>query len=138
MTTPPFADDAVQAYLSATNVVVLAMLTTSGAPLATPMWFVHDATTLAMVSVDGLAKVRHLQRDGRVSIVAEGGEHGAINGVVLSGEMRFLDGEERATWGRRFHQRYTPAIDNLWGGAELPDDRQVFCCNPRVASAFGI
>lgn len=133
-----FDDPAIQQCLSGTDVAVLAMVTPSGAPLATPMWFVQDGTTLAMVSVDGLAKIRHLEADGRVSVVVEGGERGAIHGVVLAGEMRFLDGEERLLWGRRFRDKYTPAIDQLWGGAELPDDRRVFSCTPRVVSAFGI
>ncbi|MDG2111917.1 MAG: pyridoxamine 5'-phosphate oxidase family protein, partial [Actinomycetota bacterium] len=62
MTTRSFDDPAIQAYLAAKDVVVLAMLTDSGAPLATPMWFVHDENQLAMVSVDGLAKIRWLER----------------------------------------------------------------------------
>ena len=138
MATPTFADSTVQSYLDDRDVVVLALLTASGAPLATPMWFVQDQECLAMVSVDGLAKVRNLHRDGRVSIVAEGGERGAINGLVLAGEMRFLDGDERLEWGERFRAKYSPSIEGLWGGPELPDDRAVFSCTPRVVSAFGL
>ena len=138
MADPAFADPSIQSYLTDRDVVVLAVLTPSGAPLATPMWFVQDETSLAMVSVDGLAKVRNLHRDGRVSIVAEGGERGAINGLVLAGEMRFLDGDERLEWGERFRAKYSPSIEGLWGGAALPDDRAVFNCEARVVSAFGI
>ncbi|MGB5758926.1 MAG: pyridoxamine 5'-phosphate oxidase family protein [Acidimicrobiales bacterium] len=133
-----FADPAIQRYLAGKDVMILAMLTVSGGPLATPMWFVHDEEQLAMVSVDGLAKVRNLERDPRVSVVAEGGRRGAIDGVVLTGEVRFLDGDERLDWGRRFRDKYAPDIERLWGGPDLPDNRRVFALRPRVASAFGL
>ena len=86
----------------------------------------------------GLAKIRNLERDPRVSVVAEGGERGAINGVVLTGQVRFLAGAERLEWGRRFRHKYAPDIERLWGGPELPDNRRVFAFNPRVVSAFGL
>ena len=133
-----FADPAIQRYLSGKDVVTLAMLTTSGGPLATPMWFVNDDEQLAMVSVDGVAKIRNLQRDPRVSVVAEGGERGSINGAVLAGEVRFLDGDERLEWSRRFRTKYAPDIERLWGGPIIPDNRRVFAFRPRVVSAFGL
>jgi len=134
----PFADPTIQRYLSTKDVVVLAMLTPRGGPLATPMWFVQDEGLLAMVSVDRLAKIRNLQRDPRVSVVAEGGERGAISGVVLAGEARFLEGDERLEWGGRFRAKYSPDIDRLWGGPDIPDNRRVFVFAPRVVSAFGL
>lgn len=133
-----FADPAIQGYLQGKDVVVLAMLGRGGGPLATPMWFVHDDRRVAMVSVDGLAKIRNLERDPRVSVVAEGGERGAINGVVLAGDVRFLDGDERLEWGRRFREKYSPSIERLWGGPDLPADRRVFAFDARVVSAFGL
>lgn len=133
-----FADTAIQSYLSDKDVVILAMLSTSGGPLATPMWFVNDAQEITMVSVDGLAKIRNLERDPRISVVAEGGKRGAIDGVVLTGAVRFLDGTERLDWGRRFRDKYAPDIERLWGGPEIPENRRVFAFKPRVVSAFGI
>ena len=133
-----FSDPAIQQYLSGKDVVTLAMLTTSGGPLATPMWFVTDDQQLAMISVDGVAKIRNLERDQRVSVVAEGGERGAINGVVLTGEIRFLDGDERLDWGSRFRDKYAPDIERLWGGPDIPDNRRVFAFRPKVVSAFGL
>ncbi len=138
MTDQDFADPAIQNYLSSKDVIVLAMLGSTGGPLATPMWFVNDDQDLAMVSVDGLSKIRNLERDPRVSVVAEGGERGAINGVVLNGEVRFLDGAERVEWGARFRDKYAPDIERLWGGRDLPDNRRVFVFKPRVVSAFGL
>lgn len=133
-----FSDPDIQQYLVGRDVVVLAMLTGSGAPLAMPMWFVHDEQQLVMGTVDGVAKVRHLERDPRVSVVAEGGSRGALEGVVLAGEIRFLTGDERLEWGRRFHAKYTPYVDQMWGGADIPDNRRVFAVTPRVVSSFGL
>ncbi|MGK0168810.1 MAG: general stress protein 26 [Gammaproteobacteria bacterium] len=133
-----FGDPQVQRYLEGTDTVVLALVTPLGAPFAMPMYFAHDEQALAMVSVDGLAKLRHLERDPRVCVVAEGGERGAVNGLILSGTVRFLDGRERAEWGERFAQRYAPAMERLWGEQELPANRRVFCVQPSVRSAWGL
>ena len=138
MTDRAFSDPAIQQYMAVKDVAILAMLTPSGGPLATPMWFVNDDEQLAMVSVDALAKIRNLERDPRVSVVAESGERGTIGGVVLTGEIRFLDGDERREWGRRFREKYSPDIERLWGGQTLPEGRRVFAFAPRVASAFGV
>lgn len=133
-----FSDPDIQRYLADKDVVVLAMLTASGAPLAVPMWFVFDERELIMGTVDGSAKVRNLERDPRVSVVAEGGGRGALDGVVLAGEIRFLTGDERLEWGRRFRAKYTPIVDRHWGGPDIPDNRRVFSLAPRVVSAFGL
>ena len=133
-----FSDDAIQDYLANVGVVVLATVSPTGSPFAMPMWFVTDANRLTMLSVDGLAKVRILERDPRVCVVAEGGSRGAMHGLVLTGEVEFLAGEDRLSWGRRFHEKYQPDVDRLWGGREIPDNRRVFAFRPRVAAVFGI
>ena len=138
MPQPPFSDDAVQRYLAGRDVVVLATLGADGAPLAMPMWFVHDATSLTMVSVAGTAKVRNLEHDPRVCVVAEGGTRDAPDGLVLTGAVTFETGDARAAAGRRFADRYRPAIERIWGGPEVPDDRRVFALRPRVVRASGI
>ena len=76
---------AVQAFLAAREVAVLATLNPDGSPLAMPMWFLADAEAIIMLSVDGLAKVRNLRADPRVSVVAEAGERGNIRGVAVQG-----------------------------------------------------
>ena len=138
MPSKAFSEVAVQHYLGAKRVVVLATVGPGGAPFAMPMWFVQDREHLAMVSVDGLAKIRNLEREPRVCVVAEGGTDGEIDGVVLTGAVRFVDGDERARWGERFHAKYAPRVERLWGGSTLPDDRRVFVLRPRVAAAWGL
>jgi hypothetical protein len=68
-----FSDPDIQRYLAGKDVVVPAKLTAGDAPLATPRWFVCDERELVMGTLDGVAKVRHLERDPRVSVVARAG-----------------------------------------------------------------
>lgn len=136
--TRSFGDSDIQASLRGKDVVVLSTLTPTGSPLAMPMWFVHDEHRLVMVSAPGLAKIRNIERDPRVCVVAEGGDRGAPHGLVLTGKATFIEGDERLEWGGRFHAKYTPQIDRLWGGDIIPDNRFVFGFEPRVASAYGI
>ena len=133
-----FNDADIQTAVSGKDVVVLSTLTASGSPLAMPMWFVNDDESLVMLSVSGQAKVRNLQRDPRVCVVAEGGGRGAMHAIVLTGEVRFYEDEERRKWGDRFRAKYSPDINEHWNGETLPDNRLLFGFSPRVASAFGI
>ncbi len=75
-------DDArIQQFLAGKEVAVLATVQPDGAPLAMPMWFLHDPTSLTMISVDGLQKVKNLRRDPRVCVVAEAADAAGIRGV---------------------------------------------------------
>ena len=79
-------DPRIQQFLATKSVVILATLQADGAPLATPMWFLHDPTTLTMISVEGTQKVRNLRRDARVCVVAEAGVGGGDErGVTIQG-----------------------------------------------------
>ena len=69
--TATLADPAIQRFLATRDVAVLATVQADGAPLAMPMWFLHDPAALTMISVEGTQKVRNLRRDARVCVVAE-------------------------------------------------------------------
>src|SRR6266508_71804 len=71
MSSDHLADPRIEAFLHTKEVVVLAMARHDGAPAATPMWFLHEAGALYMISVDDTWKVKALHRDPRVSVVAE-------------------------------------------------------------------
>jgi len=133
-----FSESAIQDYLADTDVVFLATVGSGGAPLGMAMWFVHDIDRLVMVSVDGLAKVRNIERDPMVSVVAESGGRGSIAVLAMAGEAEFMSGEERLKWGERFRQKYDPHMEGIWGGPALPEDRRVFGLRPRILSALGI
>jgi len=133
-------DDAViQRFLATRHVAVLATVQADGAPLAMPMWFLHDAATLSMISVEGTQKVRNLRRDPRVCVVAEaGGGGGDIRGVTVLGRAEFLaDGPERHGLIERFHEKYS-RLASLWGGRAMPANRVMFRIAPERVRSWGL
>jgi PPOX class probable F420-dependent enzyme len=131
---------AVQRYLETKHVVVLATVQPDGSPLAMPMWFLHDATAVTMLSVDGLAKVRNLRRDARVCVVAESADATGNDGrgVALQGRAEFLsDGPDRRGLVERFHAKY-PGLARLWGGRTMPPNRVMFRIVPGRVRSWGL
>jgi PPOX class probable F420-dependent enzyme len=131
---------AVRRFLDTRHVVVLATLQPDGSPLAMPMWFLHDADAVTMISVDGLAKVRNLRRDPRVCVVAESADAtgNAGCGVTVQGRVEFLpDGPARRDLVDRFHTRY-PGLARLWGGRTMPPDRVMFRIVPARVRSWGL
>ena len=136
---PSLGDPKVQAFLATKEVVVLATVTPGGAPLAMPMWFVHDAESITMISVDGLAKVRNLHRDARVCVVAESGTRADIRGVIVQGRASFLaDSPERSQLIDRFHAKYDPNLARLWSGRAMPANRVMFRIDPDRVTSWGL
>src|SRR5438046_10687670 len=101
-------DSAIQRFLATKDVAILATVQADGAPLAMPMWFLHDATSLTMISVEGTHKIRNLRRDARVCVVAEAGAGGGDErGVTVLGKAGVLpDTTERRALVTRFQRKY--------------------------------
>jgi PPOX class probable F420-dependent enzyme len=134
----PLGDAAVQRFLDGKQVAILATARADGAPLATPMWFLHDPAVLTMISVAATQKVRNLRRDPRVCVVAESAEGGVIRGVTVLGRAELLaDGPERRALAERFHAKY-PGLARLWNGRAMPADRVMFRIVPRRVRAWGL
>jgi PPOX class probable F420-dependent enzyme len=132
-------DAAIQKFLATKQVALLATVQADGAPLAMPMWFLHDAATLTMISVEGTQKVRNLRHDPRVCVVAEAGGGGEdIRGVTVTGRAEFLaDGAERRALIERFHEKY-PRLSHLWGGRGMPANRVMFRIAPERVKSWGL
>jgi PPOX class probable F420-dependent enzyme len=132
-------DAAVQRFLATKEILLLATVREDGAPLAMPMWFLHDAATLTMISEAGTQKVRNLRRDPRVCVVAEAGGGGAsIRGVTVLGRAEFLgDGPERRALVERFHAKYS-SLASLWGGRAMPANRVMFTVAPHRVRSWGL
>jgi len=133
-------DARVQAFLATKEVVVLSTVQRSGAPLAMPMWFLHTPQALFMISVAGLQKVRNLQRDPRVCVVAESGNRGAaIRGVVIQGLISFVkEPEHQRPIVERLLQKYDPDLARLWGGRMMPPNRVLFRIEPEKVRSWGL
>ncbi len=132
-------DSAIQRFLAAKDVAILATVQADGAPLAMPMWFLHDPASLTMISVEGTHKVRNLRRDARVCVVAEAGSGGGDErGVTVLGKAEFLaDGPERRALVERFHAKY-PRLERLWGGRTMPPNRVMFRIAPAHVRSWGL
>jgi PPOX class probable F420-dependent enzyme len=138
--TERLADERIQRYLATKEVVVLATVGPDGAPLAMPMWFLHGAEALAMISVAGTRKVRNIRRDPRVSVVAESvGPAGDVRGVTVQGRAELLDDTpERRALADRFLAKYHPRLERLWGGRAMPADRVLFTIAPTRVRSWGL
>jgi PPOX class probable F420-dependent enzyme len=132
-------ESAVQQFLATKEVVLLATVQADGAPLAMPMWFLHDPATLTMISVVGTQKVRNLHRDPRVCVVAEGGGTGDVRGVSVHGRAEFLaEGPERRALAARLVEKYQPYLERRWGGRAMPADRVMFRIVPERVRSWGL
>jgi PPOX class probable F420-dependent enzyme len=118
----------VQRFLASRYIAVLATVQPDGAPLAMPVWFLHDPSSLTMISVDDLQKVRNLRRDSRVCVTVDWADAtgGGGHGVIVHGHAEFLaDTPERRALVERFHARY-PELRQHWGGLAMPPNRVMF------------
>jgi PPOX class probable F420-dependent enzyme len=133
-------DRRIQSFLASREVAVLAMLRADGAPVAMPMWFLHGPDAIFMISVAGLAKVKNLARDGRVSVVVETGTRGPeIKSVTVDGRAELVPaGAERRDLAARFIEKYHPHLEALWGGRALPADRVMWRIVPERVRSRGL
>ena len=133
-------DARIQGFLATKEVVVLSTVQRSGAPLAMPMWFLHTPQALFMISVAGLHKVRNLQRDPRVCVVAESGNRGAaIRGVVIQGHISFMEeSEQQRPIVESLLEKYDPDLTRLWGGRMMPPNRVLFRIEPGRVRSWGL
>jgi PPOX class probable F420-dependent enzyme len=134
-----FDDPRIQRFLATKEIVVLATVGADGAPLATPMWFLHDASTLTLISAEATQKVRNLRRDPRLFVVAESGTRGDVRGVSVRGRAEFLvEPDERRALATRLLDKYHPNLEGLWGGRAMPRNRVMFRIVPAQIHIWGL
>lgn len=129
---------AIHSFLNAKPVAVLATVQASGAPLAMPMWFVHDERAIVMISEAGHRKVKNMRRDPRVCVAVEGEVEGAVAGVIVQGSARFLESPEaRDPYLDALHTKYSASLADRWGGRDMPADRVMFRIEADRVNAWG-
>jgi PPOX class probable F420-dependent enzyme len=138
--TERFADAAVQDYLAAKDVVILATIEADGTPLLTPMWFWHDREALITITPSAFRKARNVTRDPRVTLLAESGTRRDIRRVAITGHADIMaDGPERTRVVDQMLAKYHPLIEGMWGGLRaLPPDRVVLRIVPRTVRSAGL
>lgn len=138
MPTTDFSNSRVQSLLGSRDTVVLATIQPSGAPLAMAMWFVHDHESVAMISVDGLQKVKNLRRDPRVCVVVESVGDQALRCASVQGRVEFVESpEQQAPLVDRLFQKYGDALAGRWAGRQMPRDRVMFRVLPERVYYWG-
>ncbi len=80
-------DAEIRDFLRTRKTIILSSIGSDGVPHPMPMWFTaDDDLTVSMATFRGTQKIVNLQRDPRVSLLAEAGrEYSELKGVVIYG-----------------------------------------------------
>ena len=80
-------EEEIAAYLKGARTIVMNSIGKDGVPHPAPMWFaLEDDGSIVMTTFTKSQKIRNLQRDPRVSLLAEDGEtYAELRGVVFYG-----------------------------------------------------
>ena len=134
-----WSDEAIQQFLATREVVTLATIQSDGAPLAMPVWFVHDRDAITMVSEAATQKVRNVRRDPRVCVVAESGSREDARAVIIGGRAEFVreSPAQHALVGLLL-DKYRPNLARRWGGETMPPDRVMFRIIPAWVRTYGM
>lgn len=133
------SDEAIQQFLATREVVTLATIQSDGAPLAMPVWFVHDRHTITMISEAATQKVRNLRRDPRVCVVAESGSRDDARAVIIGGRAEFVpESPAQLALVQMLLDKYRPNLGRRWGGDAMPPDRVMFRIVPAWVRTYGM
>jgi len=84
--------DEVTAFLDETAIVEVATVGRDGWPHLAPMWFVMDDDKIVFRSFTRSQKIVNLQRDPRLTVLAETGDaYEELRGVMIKAEARLIE-----------------------------------------------
>jgi PPOX class probable F420-dependent enzyme len=82
----------VTAFLNEASILQVATIGKDGSPHLAPMWFVMEGDTIVFRSFTRSQKIVNLQRDPRLTVLAEDGDaYAELRGVMIRGEGRLVD-----------------------------------------------
>jgi len=89
----------ISTFLDECQTIIINSIGPDGVPHPMPMWFaVDDAGAVVMSTFSKSQKIHNLERDPRVSLLAEdGSEYAELRGVVIYGRAELLPDPERVT-----------------------------------------
>ncbi len=85
-------------FLDAKETIVIVSNGVGGSPHPMPMWFARDEEGfIRMTTYRKSQKIRNIERDPRVSLLAESGiDYAELKGVVIYGRAELIDDEDLA------------------------------------------
>ncbi len=85
-------------FLDAKETIIIVSNGVGGSPHPMPMWFARDEEGfIRMTTYRKSQKIRNIERDPRVSLLAESGiDYAELKGVVIYGRAELIDDEELA------------------------------------------
>lgn len=105
--------DEIISFLEEATTLQVATIGNDGFPHIAPMWFVVDDDKVAFRSFTKSQKILNLQRNPKLTVLAEAGHaYGELRGVMIKGEATLIDDRDYVLgmYGR-LAARY-PMIDN--------------------------
>jgi len=82
----------VTSFLNETSILQVATIGKDGTPHLAPMWFVMEGDSIVFRSFSRSQKIVNLQRDPRLTVLAEDGDaYAELRGVMITGEARLVD-----------------------------------------------
>lgn len=125
----------VKKFLEKPNVAVLATISPSGRPQATPVWFLLDGDEILMNTSQGRAKLRNVQADPRVAVTIYDKDNPYLY-VQVRGRIT-IDPKSGARDIDRLSQRYR-GKPYQYPPSDAPEKRVSLRLKPSAISGMGL
>lgn len=125
----------VKKFLEKPNLAVLATISPSGRPQATPVWFLLDGDEILMNTSQGRAKLRNVQADPRVAVTIYDKDNPYLY-VQVRGRVT-IDPKSGARDIDRLSQRYR-GKPYQYPPSDAPEKRVSLRLKPSAISGMGL
>lgn len=125
----------VKKFLEKPNVAVLATISPSGRPQATPVWFLLDGNEILMNTSQGRVKLRNVQADPRVAVTIYDKDNPYLY-VQVRGRIT-IDPKSGARDIDRLSQRYR-GKPYQYPPSDAPEKRVSLRLKPSAISGMGL
>jgi PPOX class probable F420-dependent enzyme len=102
----------VEKRLNEETVTWLTTVRPDGTPLPTPVWFLWEGETVLIYTIPNSVKLRNLAANPHAALNLNSDQWGG-EVVVLTGEIRRVDGEPPVTQNRAYLEKYRAQISDI-------------------------
>ncbi|MEM1250557.1 MAG: PPOX class F420-dependent oxidoreductase [Acidobacteriota bacterium] len=97
----------IEEFLGTEKTLMVATNGKDGVPHLVPMWFAYDDGAVVFHTFTKSQKIKNLERDPRLSVLAESGDsYDQLRGVSIQGKAELIDGEEKFAHVVKVIRRY--------------------------------